>query len=227
MRLKKQFPNTTVKFRGQAESANDSYLQLFVALIGSLILMLVILSLNFNSFYQARIILMVIPIGLASALLGHGIEGKPFSVLSMWGIIALLGILVNDAVVMVDTFNRLLKQGKSVKEAAFEAGASRFRPIILTSITTVVGLYPLIMEQSFQAQWLIPMAISVAYGVLFGTIFIILFLPLLLIYFNDLRRERYRVFRFLTLSKKTLDINELDVEPTIIQIEKEKKYDLN
>lgn len=225
-KLKEKYPNTDVVFRGQAESANDSYLQLFVALIGCVILMLVILSLNFNSFYQARIILMVIPIGLVSALLGHGFEGKPFSVLSMWGIIALLGILVNDAVVMVDTYNRLLKSGLSIKEAVFEAGQSRFRPIILTSITTVVGLYPLIMEQSFQAQWLIPMAVSVAYGVLFGTIFIIFFLPLLILFFNDLRRERFRLWRFFTLSKKPLLADELEVEPIIKKLKNESNFEL-
>jgi multidrug efflux pump subunit AcrB len=219
--VNEKYPDVEVKFLGQAESAQESYFQLFVALIGTLLMILIILSLNFRSFYQARIILMVIPAGLVSALLGHGIEGKPFSVLSMWGIIALLGILVNDAVVLVDTFNRLIKQGKSLKEAAYEAGVARFRPIILTSITTVVGLYPLIMEKSFQAQWLIPMAISVAYGVLFSTIIILLFLPPLMLYFNDIRRERWRIWRWLTFKEVWTIPSELEVEPAHRELLKE------
>jgi multidrug efflux pump subunit AcrB len=211
--VKEKFPSVELTFKGQAESAQDSYLQLFVALIGTLMLILIILSLNFRSFYQARIILMVIPVGLVSALLGHGLEGKPFSVLSMWGIIALLGILVNDAVVLVDTFNRYIKQGMELTQAAFEAGKARFRPIILTSITTVLGLYPLIMEKSFQAQWLIPMAISVAYGVLFSTIIIIFFMPLLLIYFNKMRRERWKAWRWLSFKENYSLPEQLEVEP--------------
>jgi multidrug efflux pump subunit AcrB len=110
---------------------------------------------------------MVVPVGVFSALLGHGIVGKPFSTLSVWGVVALIGILVNDAVVMLDQFNKNLATGMPIKEAVLKAGVSRFRAIILTTITTVAGLYPLILETSFQAQFLIPMAISVAYGVLY------------------------------------------------------------
>ena len=117
---------------------------------------------------------MVVPVGIFSALLGHGIVGKPFSVLSVWGVVALVGILVNDAVVMLDQYNKNLDKGMEIKEAVLKAGKSRFRAIILTTITTVAGLYPLILEKSFQSQFLIPMAISVAYGVLFGTIILLL-----------------------------------------------------
>lgn len=223
--LSENFPDVEAKFLGQAESANESYIQLFVALGGSVMLILIILSLNFNSFYQARMIMMVLPVGFMSALLGHGLEGKPFSVLSMWGIIALLGILVNDAVVMVDTFNRYIKQGMSVYDAAFESGRSRFRPIILTSLTTVLGLYPLIMEKSFQAQWLIPMAISVAYGVLFGTLVIIFFLPALMLYFNDIRRERWQIWRWLSFKEDVSTPSSLEVEPAYRSMLKEKQFD--
>ncbi|MFP5471116.1 MAG: efflux RND transporter permease subunit [Bacteroidia bacterium] len=224
--LEENFPDVEAKFLGQAESANESYIQLTIAMIGSVMLILIILSLNFNSFYQARMIMMVLPVGFMSAVLGHGLEGKPFSVLSMWGIIALLGILVNDAVVMIDTLNRNIKNGMNLKDAVFDAGKSRFRPIVLTSLTTVVGLYPLIMEQSFQAQWLIPMAISVAYGVFFGTIVILFFLPPLILYFNDIRRERWQIWRWLSFKENTSTPEQLEVEPAYRSMLKEKQIDI-
>ena len=103
--------------------------------------------------------------------------------------IALSGVIINDAVVFLAKFNSLVKDdGLSVYDAAYEAGIARFRAIMLTSITTVVGLWPLIMETSFQAQFLIPMAISVAYGVLVGTFVILLFFPVIILVFNDVRR---------------------------------------
>ena len=115
---------------------------------------------------------------------------RPFSTLSVWGVIALIGILVNDAVVMLDKYNRNLEEGMNMTDAAISAGTSRFRAIILTTITTFVGLFPLILEKSFQAQFLIPMAISVAFGVLFSTIILLLYFPSLIMYFNDLKRAR-------------------------------------
>ena len=98
---------------------------------------------------------------------------------------------MNDAVVMLDQFNRYLKRGSPINEAVILAGKSRYRAIILTTITTVAGLYPLILEKSFQAQFLIPMAISVAFGVLFGTLIILFYFPPLILYFNDMRRARW------------------------------------
>ena len=134
---------------------------------------------------------MVVPIGIFSAILGHGIIGKPFSIMSIWGVVALIGILVNDAVVMLDKYNRNLTDGMNMSDAVVAAGKSRFRAIILTTITTFVGLFPLILEKSFQAQFLIPMAISVAFGVLFGTIILLFYFPSLIMYFNDIRRARW------------------------------------
>jgi multidrug efflux pump subunit AcrB len=189
------FPEVNYQIKGQAERAADSGQRLSIAFMISIILIMITISLNFKSFYQSRLILMVVPIGIFSALLGHGIVGKPFSVLSIWGVVALIGILVNDAVVMLDQFNRNLIKGENINTAVINAGRSRFRAIILTTITTVAGLYPLIMETSFQAQFLIPMAISVAYGVLFGTIIILFYFPPLILYFNDLRRTRWWLWR--------------------------------
>jgi multidrug efflux pump subunit AcrB len=189
-KLLSMFPNVNYQIKGQAERAQDSGERLGIAFMISIILIMMTISLNFKSFYQSRLILMVVPVGVFSALLGHGIVGKPFSTLSVWGVVALVGILVNDAVVMLDQFNKNLAMGMPIKEAVLKAGVSRFRAIILTTITTVAGLYPLILETSFQAQFLIPMAISVAYGVLFGTIILLLYFPPLILYFNDIKRTR-------------------------------------
>ena len=189
--LRNKFPEVSYKIMGQAEEAADSGKRLGIAFLISIILIVITISLNFKSFYQARLILMVVPIGIFSAILGHGIVGKPFSIMSVWGVVALIGILVNDAVVMLDKYNRNLKDGMSMEDSVIAAGTSRFRAIILTTITTFVGLFPLILERSFQAQFLIPMAISVAFGVLFGTIILLLYFPSLIMYFNDIRRARW------------------------------------
>ena len=189
--LKNNFPDVNYKIMGQAEEAADSGRRLGIAFLISIILITLTISLNFKSFYQARLILMVVPLGIFSAILGHGIIGKPFSIMSVWGVIALIGILVNDAIVMLDKYNRNLADGMNITDAAVGAGKSRFRAIILTTITTFVGLAPLILEKSFQAQFLVPMAISVAFGVLFSTIILLLYFPSLILYFNDIRRARW------------------------------------
>ena len=193
--MKTKYPSVNYAIKGQAEKAADSAFRLMISFGLAVLLIMVILSLNFASFYQARLILMVIPVGIFSAILGHGFFGIPVSMLSFMGIIALVGILVNDAVVMLDQYNRNLKAGDTMFDAALKAGHSRFRPIILTSITTVVGLGPLIYEKSFQAQFLVPMAVSVAFGVLFGTLILLFFFPLLMLYFNDIRRVRWWLWR--------------------------------
>lgn len=194
--LQDKFPEVTYSVKGQAEKAQESMKSLLVSFGLAILLIMIILSLNFSSFYQARVILMVIPVGIFSALLGHGIKGIPFSLFSFFGVIGLVGILVNDAVVMLDQFNRNLKDGMKIQNAAVEAGKSRFRPIILTSITTVAGLLPLIyFETSFQAQFLIPMGVSIAFGVLFGTMALIFFYPSMILYFNDMRRARFWLWR--------------------------------
>jgi len=206
--IKNTFPNVNYKIMGQAEEAADSGKRLGIAFLISIILITLTISLNFKSFYQARLILMVVPLGIFCAILGHGIVGKPFSMMSVWGVIALIGILVNDAIVMLDRYNRNLEEGMEIREAVIAAGRSRFRAIILTTITTFVGLAPLILEKSFQAQFLVPMAISVAFGVLFGTIILLLYFPSLILYFNDLRRARWWLWE----GGKTPP-NKMEVEP--------------
>ena len=131
---------------------------------------------------------MMIPLAWLGSAWGHGIEGFPVSMLSAWGMVALSGVIINDAVVFLSKYNSLLIEGYKVKAAAYHAGIARFRAIVLTTITTTLGLYPIILESSFQAQFLIPMAISLAYGVAFGTSFILILFPAIIVMLNDVKR---------------------------------------
>ncbi|RLD24992.1 MAG: AcrB/AcrD/AcrF family protein [Bacteroidetes bacterium] len=218
--LKANFPGVNIDFRGQQLAAEKSEKTGLIAILISLFVMMLIISLNFNSVYQSLLIALMLPMGVMGAILGHGIENLPVSILSAFGMIALMGILVNDAVVYLDTFNRNLLKGMDVTEAIYEAGISRFRPIVLTSITTVAGLYPLILETSFHAQFLIPMAVSVAYGVLFGTFFILLFFPVTVLIMNDFRRFIYWLWHGEKCER-------IDVEPVIQRKKKIKHINTN
>jgi len=187
-RLEASYPTVKVDYGGQAQESARAGQEIGLYFGGAFLLIFFIIMITFKSFYQAVLILMMIPLGWLGAAFGHGIEGHPVSLLSAWGMIALSGVIINDAVVFLAKFNSLIKdEGQSVYQAAYNAGLARFRAIMLTSITTVLGLWPLIMETSFQAQFLIPMAISVAYGVLIGTFIILLFFPVLILVFNDVR----------------------------------------
>jgi multidrug efflux pump subunit AcrB len=186
--LKAKFPGITVDFGGQAEESAKATQEIATYFGGAFIVIAFIIMITFRSFYQTILIMMMIPLGWIGACIGHGLEDKPVSLLSAWGMIALSGVIINDAVVFLAKYNTNLKDGMTAYNAAFSAGIARFRPILLTSITTVLGLFPLIKEGSFQAQFLIPMAVSVAYGVLIGTFIILLFFPVLILVFNDVRR---------------------------------------
>lgn len=195
-RLKAKYPSVEVDYGGQSQESARAGQEIGMYFGGAFLLIFFIIMITFRSFYQAILIIMMIPLGWFGAMLGHGIEDwispakeLPVSLLSAWGMVALSGVIINDAVVFLAKFNSLVKnEGMTVYQAAYNAGLSRFRPIVLTSLTTVLGLYPLIKETSFQAQFLIPMAISVAYGVLIGTFIILLFFPVFIIIFNDVRR---------------------------------------
>ncbi len=186
--LKLLYPGITVKFQGQQKESERNMSDLMFLFPMAFLAIVFILMISFKSFEQPLIIIIMIPISILGSVWGHGLHGKPLSILSLWGIVALSGVIVNDAVVFLSTYNRLITEGFKVKAAIIEAGKSRLRPIILTTLTTSVGLYPLILEKSFQAQFLIPMAISLVYGVALGTMFILLFFPALIMVLNDVRR---------------------------------------
>jgi multidrug efflux pump subunit AcrB len=187
-KLAQVFPSVSFTKMGQFERSQKTGNSMLSMTAIVIVMMLIVLSLHFTSVYQAFLILLVIPAGIAGAILGHGIIGIPVSILSAFGMIALLGVLINDAVVFLDKYNQLVLEGVAIKDAAFQAAIARFRPILLTTITTVSGLLPLIAEQSVQAKFLIPMATSIAFGVLFGTLFILAFFPAAILFGNDLKR---------------------------------------
>lgn len=187
------YPDVQTMRLGQFERSQKTGSSMqYVSIIG-LAIMFIVLTLHFNSLRSAFLIMLVIPAGLAGAILGHGLIGIPVSILSIFGMIALTGVLVNDAIVFLDRYNDLLLEGYDIKSAVIESASSRFRPIVLTSLTTVAGLMPIIAETSMQAQFLIPMAASIAFGVLFGTIFILLFYPSAILFWNGSARFFYRI----------------------------------
>jgi multidrug efflux pump subunit AcrB len=128
-----------------------------------------------------------VPFSLPAVAWGHWIHGFPVNILSMLGIIALIGIMVNDGLVLIGKFNSNLREGMSFDDAIYQAGRARFRAIFLTSLTTIAGLAPLIFEESRQAQFLIPMAISIAYGIGFATVLTLILLPLFLSFSNTIK----------------------------------------
>ena len=189
-----QYPDVRVEFLGQEEQSKKFAASAQKWFGAALAFMLLVLTLTFRSKLQAFTVFLMIPLGVFGAFFGHWIQAKPVSILSVFGILALSGIVVNDAVVFLSKFNQLVRGGMKVQEAALEAGKARFRAILLTSITTAVGLYPIVFEKSTQAQFLIPLAISVVYGVIIGTFFILLVFPALILIFNDFRRIAYWVW---------------------------------
>ena len=210
-------PGIKIDMGGQSEESAKAGMEILTYFGLAFFIIFVIIIIAFRSFYQAILVMIMIPLGWIGAAIGHGIQGIPISILSAWGMIALSGVIINDAVVFLDKFNRNVKEGMSVYDAAFDAGTSRFRAIILTSITTVLGLFPLILEKSFQAQFLIPMAVSIAYGVLIGTFIILLFFPVWIVVFNDIRRWA----KWLWTGKKS---SPESVERVIIDAEKEHLF---
>lgn len=192
------YPGVTVDFQGQSRSGDETMTQIVSYFGGAFLLMFLIIIIHFKSVLQGFIIVAMIPLAWIGAAWGHGIENAPVSLFSAWGMIALSGVIINDAVVFLAKYNDLLLEGRKVTEAVYETGQARFRAIVLTTITTVVGLYPIILEKSFQAQFLKPMAIALAYGVLIGTGFILTFFPVTILVTNDIKR----VFKYIGNRKK-------------------------
>ncbi len=186
-RILAQVHGVSVSFEGQSrdqQKVNSSMQRAFPI---ALIAMFILIVLVFRSWGQALQIFSLIPLAVTGAILGHGIQGIQVNTLSIYGIIALSGIVINDSVVLVDKLNKNLAGGMELHEAVYQASLARFRPIVLTTLTTVVGLAPVILETSRQAQFLIPMAVSVAYGLLFGTLILLLVLPAQYLVINHLR----------------------------------------
>jgi multidrug efflux pump subunit AcrB len=187
-RLKNLYPGLRYTIEGegkeQEESLGDVKTGLAIALFG----IYALLAIPFKSFSQPFIVMAAIPFGIVGAVIGHLIMGFDISLLSLFGMIGLAGVVVNDSLVLVFTANTMRGQGKSARDAVTEAGRLRFRPILLTSLTTFAGLTPMLLERSLQAQFLIPMAISLGFGVLFGTVVTLLLIPCGYLILDDFQR---------------------------------------
>jgi len=220
--LKEKYKNISVQYQGQQKDSDDAGKEMANYFGIAFLIMVFIIMIHFRSFTQGIIILLMIPLGWLGAVWGHGIEGHAVSMLSAWGMVALSGVIINDAVVFLAKYNSLLLEGFKTKEAVYEAGIARFRAIMLTTITTVLGLYPLILEKSFQAQFLIPMSISLAYGVLFGTSFILLIFPSIILVLNDIKRGYIAFKRWMNPKKVLVNdkwIEEEFVWPSDVEVE--------
>jgi len=184
----KDYPNVIYSFEGEQREQRDTLGSLFKNFGLALFIVYILLAIPFKSYSQPLIIMSAIPFGFTGAVIGHIIMGMNLAVLSIIGIVALSGVVVNDSLVMVDFINRYRREeGKSSLEAALAAGPRRFRPIMLTSITTFVGLFPLLIEKSVQAQFLVPMAISLAFGVLFATLITLILVPTSYLAIEDIK----------------------------------------
>lgn len=189
-----RYPTVSPLYEGQSREAAKIANSFRSVLPVVIFLMYAIIAFTFRSYSQPIWLFLLIPFSLVGVAWGHWIHGYSLSMLSTLGIIALIGILVNDGLVLVSKFNGFLREGMPFKEALYEAGRSRFRAIMLTTVTTVAGLAPLILETARTAQFLIPMAISIVYGIAYATFLTLFLLPLLLYLSNSIKLGRIWLF---------------------------------
>ena len=192
--LKKRYPGIRYSIEGQREQSNESVGSLMKGFIIAVLAIYLLLATQFRSYAQPLVIMAALPFGMVGAVLGHLVMGLTITLLSLFGVVALSGIVVNDSILLLDFINRARRQGKHIIQAVEESGKARFRAVILTSLTTIAGLLPLLMERGFQAQFLIPMAVSIVFGLMVATVLTLLFIPTLyLIVFDGINLLR-RIF---------------------------------
>ena len=206
--------------QGQQKDTNEQMQSLILYFGLAFLIIVLIIMIYFKSFRQGLLVIIMMPLGVMGAIWGHGIHGQPISMMSLWGIVALSGVVINDAIVFMAKYNQNLEKGMSILEGVKDAGMSRFRAIFLTTVTTTAGLMPLILENSPDARMLIPMAISLAYGIMFGTIFILIILPVFVILSNKVH------FKWKRLFNKELTKPE-DVESAVINMKIEQTLSKN
>ena len=182
-----RYPSVQPSYEGQNREASKLVDSLRLVGFTALFLIFVTIAFNFRSFSQPLLLLIMVPFSLTAVGWGHKIHGFPLNIISLLGIIALIGIMVNDGLVLIGKFNQNLRSGMKYEKALYEAGRARFRAIFLTSLTTIAGLAPLLLEKSRQAQFLKPMAVSISYGIGFATLLTLLMLPLFLSFGNQVK----------------------------------------
>jgi len=175
--LLESHPGVNVRWEGQQEETAESVGGLIYGLLIALVVMFALLTLEFRSYAQPALIMFIIPFGTIGAVAGHIVLGLDVTLFSLFGMVALTGVVINDSIVLIDLTNKLFRSGVPLRDALMQAGTKRFRPILLTSLTTIGGLSPILTETSFQAQVLIPMATSLCFGLMFTTALILLLVP--------------------------------------------------
>lgn len=180
-----KYPGVTSELSGQSKEMQALFTELGQSMLIAFVLIYVLLAIPLKSYLQPLMVMSVIPFGFIGAIIGHLLFDKSFSMMSGFGIIALSGVVVNDSLLMVEFINRAREEGYSLKESVLQAGVQRFRAIILTSLTTFLGLFPIMFETSLQAQIIIPMAVSLAFGILFATVITLFLIPSLYLLLED------------------------------------------
>ena len=175
--LVQQYPGVSHSLEGEAKEQRESFGSLAWGLVFVFFIIYALLAIPFKSYVQPIIVMSVIPFGMIGAVMGHWIMGMDLSIMSLLGMLALIGVVVNDSLVLVDFINKKRADGNDLLETVKQAGAARFRPVMLTSITTFIGLMPLLFEKATQAQFLIPMAVSLGFGIIFATLITLLLVP--------------------------------------------------
>jgi len=189
-KLARSFPGLSYGWEGRQQDMKESTTSLFSGLLIALLAIYALLAVPFASYYQPIVVMIAIPFGIVGAVLGHIIMGYALSLMSMMGIVALCGVVINDSLVLIDYANRRRRDGASPSEAIHQAGGRRFRPILLTTLTTFGGLAPMIFETSRQARFMIPMAISLGFGILFATAITLVIVPCLYLMAEDVCSPR-------------------------------------
>lgn len=204
LELRAAFPGVYWDFEGEQSEQAETIASMNYLYMIALIIIYGLLAIPFSSYIQPIIVMAAIPFGLIGAIWGHVVMGMDVTILSGFGVVALTGVVVNDSLVMVDYVNRKRSIGLKEMEAARQAGMSRFRPIILTSLTTFAGLTPLLLEKSLQAKFLVPMGISLGFGVIFATVITLILVPAMYLILEDIRSLLQKIRIILFGSKEKL-----------------------
>ena len=193
--LAEEYPSVVLKLSGASEEEDALIMRLIYTGALGLFSIYALMAIPLRSYTQPLIIMGVIPFGMIGALIGHLLVGIPFSALSLFGLVALAGVVVNDSIIMVDFINKAVRSGDPVTEAVVNAGKERFRAIVLTSLTTFFGLIPILLESSISAQIVTPMAVSLGFGIIFATLITLVLIPCLYVILDDLKAgsASYRV----------------------------------
>jgi multidrug efflux pump subunit AcrB len=187
--ITQKYSGVSYSFEGEQKDQSQSVSEIGQKFLVALLGMYILLAIPLKSYVQPLIVMCVIPFGLVGAIAGHLFMGFSLSIMSMCGIVALAGVVVNDSLVLVDYVNRHVADGQSLHDAAWEAGAARFRPILLTSMTTFAGLTPMLLETDIQARFLIPMAVSLSFGILFATLITLILVPCVYLLLEDIGKR--------------------------------------